>query len=641
MSRTCEKQMNNSAVQSPHADVVVVGAGHAGVEAALAVARMGKRAILVTLDPTAIARMSCNPAIGGLGKGHLVREIDALGGEMGLAADATAIQFRRLNKRKGAAVRGTRVQSDRDRYSYYMAARVNAQERLQLVSQEVRALKISANRVEGVVLGDGSAIRCHAIIVTSGTFLRGALFVGDDRQAGGRLGEGAAAELSQALSALGISLARLKTGTPCRIDRDSIDFTSMEKQPGDDPPPRLSAWSHWPDGKPPLRQIPCHITYTNQRTHEIVRTNVEKSAMYSGAISGTGPRYCPAIEDKIVRFPDRDRHQIFVEPQGLDCSLIYPNGISTSLPADIQHAFVRTIRGFENARIVDLGYAVEYDFSDPRQLDASLAVRGVNGLYFAGQINGTTGYEEAAAQGLIAGVNSVRMLDNVEPLVLRRDQAYIGVMIDDLINCGTQEPYRMFTSRAEYRLLLREDNATTRLTPLGHNLGLISDARYDLFQRKNGAAHALQSYLESSRPRPTVALNHALADLGTTPVRPGTSLAELLLRPQVSLGVYVEQGLVPDHLMLDDELRDRVEIAIKYAGYIEKQREQAARLAKLDHQALPPDMDYAVVNGLSNEVREKLLHTRPRSLGQASRIPGMTPAAIALLSVYLRRRRAA
>ncbi|MCB9555846.1 MAG: tRNA uridine-5-carboxymethylaminomethyl(34) synthesis enzyme MnmG [Deltaproteobacteria bacterium] len=622
-------------------DVVVVGAGHAGVEAALAAARMGKRVALVTLRSDAIGRMSCNPAIGGLGKGHLVREVDALGGQMGLCADATAIQFRRLNQRKGAAVRGTRVQSDRKRYSQAMARTVAAQDRLVVIEGEVAALKLQGQQVSGIELADGTGVDCRAVIITTGTFLSGALYVGEQRTPGGRIGEQAASALSSALLALGLRLGRLKTGTPCRLDKRSLDYDRMTIQPGDTPPPRLSAWSEFVGGKPPLPQLPCHITYTNERTHEIIRNNLHRSAMYSGAISGTGPRYCPAIEDKIVRFADRERHQIFVEPEGIDSALIYPNGISTSLPADVQEQLVHSISGFENAKLVTLGYAVEYDFADPRQLEPTLAVRDHRGLYFAGQLNGTTGYEEAAAQGLIAGINAVRWLDEQAPLILRRDQAYIGVMIDDLVNRGTEEPYRMFTSRAEYRLLLREDNAVERLTPIGRELGLIDDSRYALYSDRRQRAAALGTLLETTRVHGHQQLDEKLRALGTPAARRGITLAELLLRPQVALAHYREVGVLPPAEVDDSLIDEQVELAIKYAGYIDKQREQAERLARLEDQKIPQDLDYQALKGLSNEVREKLVRSRPLSLGQAARIPGVTPAAIAILSVQLRRQRAA
>ncbi len=623
-------------------DVVVVGAGHAGVEAALAAARLGRDVVLVTFRAEAVARMSCNPAIGGLGKGHLVREVDALGGLMGLAADATGIQFRRLNRRKGAAVRGTRVQADKRRYAAHVADVVRTSRRLRLLEGEVVGLVEAGGRVSGVELAGGGQLECRAVVLTTGTFLGGLLHCGAEQRAGGRGGEPAAAALSVALRGLGLPLGRLKTGTPCRIDRRTIDLEAMDPQPGDDPAPRFSFWSDWPDGRPPLRQVPCHLTYTNPRTHQLVRENLHRSPLYSGVIESTGPRYCPSIEDKVVRFADRDRHQIFVEPEGLDALEVYPNGISTSLPADVQEALVHSIVGFEQARLLELGYAVEYDYCDPRALSPALQPRGIEGLYLAGQINGSTGYEEAAAQGLIAGVNAARSIDGQPPVYLGRDQAYIGVLIDDLVTQGAPEPYRMFTSRAEYRLLLREDNADVRLTPIGRQLGLIDDERWALFCQRQERRERLGQALETIRVGrdQTASIDPLLEVAGTTPVRPGTTLAELLLRPQVGLGLLGQAGLVDPSLLAEPLVAEQAEIAIKYRGYIDKQAEQARRLQQLERGALPVSIDYGQIPGLSNELKEKLQHQRPASLGQASRIPGMTPAAIALLHVFLTREQA-
>ncbi len=622
-------------------ELIVVGAGHAGCEAALAAARMGRRVALITCRREAVARMSCNPSLGGLGKGHLVRELDALGGHMGLTGDATAIQLRRLNRRKGAAVRATRAQSDRHRYAAAMLAAVEAQAGLELLEGEVVALSLQGGRLAGLRLADGRELACAAAVLTTGTFLGGLIHVGLESQPGGRHGEPAALALSASLRALGLRLGRLKTGTPCRLDRSSLEWGRLEAQPGDEPPPRLSAWSEWPDGRPPLPQLPCHLTYTSPRTHELIRAGLDRSPLYSGRIEGIGPRYCPSIEDKVVRFPERDRHQIFLEPEGLDTDEVYPNGISTSLPLDVQEAMVHSIAGLERARLTRPGYAVEYDFVDPRQLEHSLAVRELPGLYLAGQINGTSGYEEAAAQGLLAGVNAALALRGEAPLVLRRDQAYLGVLVDDLVLAGTSEPYRMFTARAEHRLLLREDNADERLTPLGRRLGLIDDARWACFCERQERIARLRGALETTRVpggEDAATLAALLAEAGTPPARPGTPLVELLRRPEVGLELLGRAGLLPAELPGPLGL-EQVEIAVKYEGYVRRQQEAAARLARLEDQPLPEELELDAIPGLRAEVREKLARARPRTLGQASRLSGVTPAAIALLEVHLRARR--
>ncbi len=610
--------------------VIVVGGGHAGTEAALAAARLGHATLLLTHNIETLGQMSCNPAIGGIGKGHLVKEIDALGGLMGRAADHCGIHFRVLNASKGPAVRATRAQIDRALYKSYIREALETQPNLWLFQQSVDDLLVENGRVVGVVTQMGLRFACRAVVLTVGTFLGGKLHIGMSQYQGGRAGDPPANALAERLRALPFRVERLKTGTPPRIDRRSLDFSRMEEQPGDQPAPVFSYLGH-PEQHPP--QMTCHITHTNARTHEIIQGGLDRSPLFAGVIEGVGPRYCPSIEDKITRFADKSRHQIFVEPEGLHSHEIYPNGISTSLPFDVQLELVRSIRGFERAHITRPGYAIEYDFFDPRDLKPSLETRHLEGLFFAGQINGTTGYEEAAAQGLIAGLNAARQLAEREPWTPRRDEAYIGVLIDDLITRGTNEPYRMFTSRAEYRLLLREDNADLRLTPKGHELGLVDDHRMKSFEHKHTLIREEQQRLAKTWLYPG---DPQLDNLLGQPLRREANGMELLRRPEVSYArLCALPRLAPG--VTDPEVAEQVEIQAKYSGYIERQTLEIARNRRHEDTRLPPDLDYTQVRGLSHEVRQKLLQHRPASIAQASRISGVTPAAISLLLVHLKK----
>lgn len=613
-------------------DIIVIGGGHAGTEAALAAARMGVRVLLVTHNIETIGQMSCNPAIGGIGKGHLVKEIDALGGAMARAADLAGIQFRILNSRKGPAVRATRAQADRVLYRSAIRQMIESQPGLSVFQQEVADLITEKERVVGVVTRMGLEFRAPSVVITSGTFLGGVIHIGQTNQEGGRAGDAPSNALAKRLRELPFRVGRLKTGTPPRIDRSSIDFSAMQEQPGDDPEPVFSYLGSR-DQHP--QQVPCHITYTNSQTHELIRQGLDRSPLYSGDISGVGPRYCPSIEDKVVRFADRDSHQIFVEPEGLGLNEIYPNGISTSLPFDVQLSLVRSIKGFEQAFITRPGYAIEYDYMDPRDLYPWMETKYLPGLFFAGQINGTTGYEEAAAQGLLAGVNAVLNVRGEEPWYPARDQAYIGVMIDDLVTRGTSEPYRMFTSRAEYRLLLREDNADLRLTEKGRALGLVDDVRWQKFSEKQQAIVNEQRRMASIWLRPEDVEPELAEALLGQPLAHEVNLLDLLKRPELDYNKLMQLPGAGDPVP-DDAVSGQVEIQAKYAGYISRQQAEVEKHRQHEEMRLPESIEYNKVTGLSAEVTLKLTEHKPTTIGQASRISGITPAAISLLLVHLK-----
>ena len=611
-------------------DVIVIGGGHAGTEAALAAARLGVRTILLTHNVETLGQMSCNPAIGGIGKGHLVKEIDALGGLMGYAADQAGIQFRILNASKGPAVRATRAQIDRVLYKAVVRKAIETQDNLLIFQQAVDDLIVENERVIGVVTQAGIRFHAPTVVLTTGTFLGGLIHIGLSNYQGGRAGDPPANALSQRLRELPLRVNRLKTGTPPRLDSRSLDYSVMLPQAGDEPIP---VFSYLGDASLHPRQIACHITHSNERTHEIIRSGLDRSPMYTGVIDSIGPRYCPSIEDKIVRFADRQSHQIFVEPEGLETFEVYPNGISTSLPFDIQLSLVRSIKGFEKAHITRPGYAIEYDFFDPRDLQLSLETKVIKGLYFAGQINGTTGYEEAAAQGLIAGMNAALQVQGKASWTPRRDEAYIGVMIDDLITRGTNEPYRMFTSRAEYRLLLREDNADLRLTEIGRSLGLVSDKRWQAFEAKREGIEIEKKRLSQLWIHPNT---EEAEKLDTTTINREINCFDLLRRPEVTYEHLLRLPSVSAS-SIPKVILQQIDIQQKYGGYIQRQKAEIARLRRYEDTQLPENIDYKQVSGLSNEVSQKLIEHRPSNIGQASRIQGITPAAISLLLVYLKK----
>ena len=610
-------------------DVIVVGAGHAGCEAALASARMGCMTLLLTIGLDTVAQMSCNPSIGGLAKGHLVHEIDALGGEMGVNIDATGIQFRRLNTRKGPAVRANRAQADRMAYSARMKKVVENEQNLDLKQGLVNDLIIEKNRIVGVSTREGIDFKSRKVVLTTGTFMRGLIHIGLKNYAGGRAGEPSAEGISGSLKSIGLQLGRLKTGTPARLSARSIDFEKLEVQYGDE---NIRPFSFLSDDIV-RNQVVCHIANTNEKTHEIIRKGLDRSPLYAGVIEGVGPRYCPSIEDKVVRFPEKKSHQSFLEPEGVSGCEMYPSGLSTSLPADVQQEYFRSMIGFENVELMRPGYAIEYDFVEPMQLQSTLETKSIEGLYHAGQINGTSGYEEAAGQGLLAGINAARSCQDKDPIVIGRDQGYLGVMVDDLVTQPTTDPYRMFTSRSEYRLLLREDNADQRLTEIGYKIGLVGEERWRRYIEKQEEVNCISSFMNEKTITSSDYQKMKAFDLKT--LKSGVTVSELLKRPEITINKVKEQ--YSELIRYSDKALEQVEIAIKYEGYIKRQIEQVERFREFETISLPDNLNYNEIPSLSTEVREKLSKTRPVSLGQASRIQGITPAAIAVIHIYLKK----
>ncbi|QNI04625.1 tRNA uridine-5-carboxymethylaminomethyl(34) synthesis enzyme MnmG [Halomonas sp. SH5A2] len=617
-------------------DVIVIGGGHAGTEAALASARMGCQTLLLTHNIETLGQMSCNPAIGGIGKSHLVKEIDALGGAMGLATDAGGIQFRVLNARKGPAVRATRAQADRVRYKAAIRGMLENQPNLTIFQQAAGDLIVDNDTVRGVVTETGIRFHSESVVLSTGTFLGGVIHIGLDQSRGGRAGDAPSNALAERLRALPFRVDRLKTGTPPRIDAKSVDFSQFEEQPGDTPTPVMS---YLGSREMHPKQMSCHIAHTNERTHEIILANLERSPMYSGVIEGIGPRYCPSIEDKVHRFADKSSHQIFIEPEGLDTNELYPNGISTSLPFDIQLQVVRSIKGMENAHITRPGYAIEYDFFDPRDLQHSLETKFIHNLFFAGQINGTTGYEEAGAQGLLAGLNAARRAKQLDAWYPRRDEAYLGVLVDDLITMGTKEPYRMFTSRAEYRLLLREDNADLRLTEKGRELGLVDDVRWAAFSKKRDAIEQESARLASTWVQPKSPAAAVIAEHTGQALNREYRLSDLLKRPELDYATLTHLPGLEACPVTDEAVAEQVQIQAKYQGYIDRQQDEIDKLKRHEAMPLPADLDYQRIEGLSIEIRQKLSEARPETLAQAARISGVTPAAVSILLIQLKKRR--